>query len=521
MKRNYPIRRSIRLLIMVGLSILLLATAAFAVEDQGTTVKRDPKGCDVHVILQIGVVDTTYIIMVDYVRSALKDCLENIPCEILCVRPPHCKVDVTVDVKQWGDIKPLADTIKYHKVEMVDPVPDSFSWAFRGIPNSRDYKYFQPGKRPNLAGKWARMQTGAPIEAFVWVHEALHLAGLNDEYCEDRFLLKIGGFRFLKVEYRSCPPDGGPHPCNTGLQRPDFRATRPCTGDENDIMADLANPVSSANILKIVALAGPDLNSCPEDPCCPAPTPCLKPQRIPGSSFHEHYYWGNPSPYGDNFLNQRFDMPQDLGGRLEKIEVLFYQPSSGTPDLDLYVWFSDTSGLYPLDNNPPSQAIAHFHIPYDSIVWCPSYTVVETWEQGIVFNPGEKFYIGYAHAYTPGDTLFIWSDDGAHNSNRSVEWALPGQWGTILDDWGVGVDFFINAWICPQEPYICGDCKDGGTITLADVIYLANYILKGGPPPVSNWAADVNCDGKINLVDVIILAKYILGFPGFYLNCCP
>jgi hypothetical protein len=163
------------------------------------------------------------------------------------------------------------------------------------------------------------------------------------------------------------------------------------------------------------------------------------------------YYWRNPSRYGDRYFNERFDMPVDHGGRLDEIRIVFYMTgSTGTPDPDLYVWSSD--GTYPLDNNPPAGAIAHFHVDYDSIVWYPSYTVIETWDSGIVLDAGEKFHIGFGHAYADGDTLSPLSDDGSLNSNRSVQWTLPGQWGTILNDWGIGVDFMINALICPITP---------------------------------------------------------------------
>jgi hypothetical protein len=58
--------------------------------------------------------------------------------------------------------------------------------------------------------------------------------------------------------------------------------------------------------------------------------------------------------------------------------------------------------------------------------------------------------------------------------------------------------------------YITGDVNTSGTISLADVIYLANYILKGGSIPLPIASGDVNCDGKYDLVDVIRLANYLL-----------
>jgi hypothetical protein len=55
-----------------------------------------------------------------------------------------------------------------------------------------------------------------------------------------------------------------------------------------------------------------------------------------------------------------------------------------------------------------------------------------------------------------------------------------------------------------------GDVDNDGHISLADIIYLANYVLKGGPAPNPIQVADLNCDGKYDLVDVIKLARYVL-----------
>ncbi len=56
-----------------------------------------------------------------------------------------------------------------------------------------------------------------------------------------------------------------------------------------------------------------------------------------------------------------------------------------------------------------------------------------------------------------------------------------------------------------------GNVNDDGAINLGDVIYLANYLLKGGPAPVPDlYVGDVNCDDLVNLGDVIYLANFLL-----------
>jgi len=58
--------------------------------------------------------------------------------------------------------------------------------------------------------------------------------------------------------------------------------------------------------------------------------------------------------------------------------------------------------------------------------------------------------------------------------------------------------------------FIRGDADFDGSLTLGDVIHLANYFLKGGPPPYPMEAGDADGDGYVNLGDVIYLANYIL-----------
>jgi hypothetical protein len=57
--------------------------------------------------------------------------------------------------------------------------------------------------------------------------------------------------------------------------------------------------------------------------------------------------------------------------------------------------------------------------------------------------------------------------------------------------------------------YLCGDCNNDGVINSADVVYLINYLFKGGPAPQPLEAGDVNSDGIINSADVVYLINYL------------
>ena len=54
-----------------------------------------------------------------------------------------------------------------------------------------------------------------------------------------------------------------------------------------------------------------------------------------------------------------------------------------------------------------------------------------------------------------------------------------------------------------------GDANGDGNLSVSDVVYLVNYLFKGGPPPDPLEAGDANCDGLVNVADVIYLINYL------------
>jgi len=68
----------------------------------------------------------------------------------------------------------------------------------------------------------------------------------------------------------------------------------------------------------------------------------------------------------------------------------------------------------------------------------------------------------------------------------------------------------IMGWFGLEKPsYIRGDANGDGIIDLADVLYLINYLYKGGPAPDPFEAGDCTCDGIVDLGDVLYLISYL------------
>lgn len=54
-----------------------------------------------------------------------------------------------------------------------------------------------------------------------------------------------------------------------------------------------------------------------------------------------------------------------------------------------------------------------------------------------------------------------------------------------------------------------GDANGDGKTNVVDVVYLVQYLFKGGDPPQPPEAGDVNCDGEVNIVDIVYLINYL------------
>ncbi len=82
-----------------------------------------------------------------------------------------------------------------------------------------------------------------------------------------------------------------------------------------------------------------------------------------------------------------------------------------------------------------------------------------------------------------------------------------------------------EGWVCNVHPNdILGDVNSNLTVESADIVYLINYIFKGGPGFAPFWKGDTNGDCKVSLGDIVYLINYLFkGGPAPQLNfsCSP
>ena len=57
--------------------------------------------------------------------------------------------------------------------------------------------------------------------------------------------------------------------------------------------------------------------------------------------------------------------------------------------------------------------------------------------------------------------------------------------------------------------YLKGDANSDGIKSIADGVFLINYLFKDGTPPDPVILGDANCNGEVEIADVVYLINYL------------
>jgi hypothetical protein len=112
-------------------------------------------------------------------------------------------------------------------------------------------------------------------------------------------------------------------------------------------------------------------------------------------------------------------------------------------------------------------------------------------------NKNGKLNIVLGSSDLSGYGLVFWELDTHYNSTKM-------HWPKYMHD-------KRNSGIFRPEDYGVwhGDANGDGIIGPADVIYLINYLFRGGPAPDPLERGDCNCDGEVDPGDVVYSINYL------------
>jgi len=115
-----------------------------------------------------------------------------------------------------------------------------------------------------------------------------------------------------------------------------------------------------------------------------------------------------------------------------------------------------------------------------------------------LFDWGDGTDSDWLGPYNSGDictTSHTWSNSGIYYVKVKAKDTYDGE-----SAWSDSLSVAI---------YISGDCNSDAIMDLEDVLYLINYLYKGGPAPDPLEAGDASCDGVVDLEDVLYLINYL------------
>lgn len=121
----------------------------------------------------------------------------------------------------------------------------------------------------------------------------------------------------------------------------------------------------------------------------------------------------------------------------------------------------------------------------------------------------------YTNPLPPGSGLLAnlyFSIDSAAVVNDSIKIDTAIVWGSQLDYistiFGDYVPHYKTGGVIIGTP-LWGDASGDNKVNVSDVIFLINYLFKGGPQSNPPYLGDANCNGSVTISDVVYLVNYL------------
>jgi outer membrane protein assembly factor BamB len=187
-----------------------------------------------------------------------------------------------------------------------------------------------------------------------------------------------------------------------------------------------------------------------------------------------------------------------------------------------YLYIGSFDGnLYALGTGAPDVGMVRIDIP-EQVKTGFTYSPVVTVRNHRVTSQSFDVacFIDTQGYYMYGDTVHVVNLTGGHMAQVGFSpWTVGSDSGVVYsitaftllyEDDNVINDTLLKEVISStQVPLIRGDVNGDGVVSVSDAVYMINYILKSGSPPIIMEAADVNCDDTVSIVDVVYLINYL------------
>jgi hypothetical protein len=101
--------------------------------------------------------------------------------------------------------------------------------------------------------------------------------------------------------------------------------------------------------------------------------------------------------------------------------------------------------------------------------------------------------------------------DAFAGRSESANYTIPVNSGGQPSAIGVSqsASFVVKAGFVHASQVMRGDANSDGSVAAGDIVYMLNYLFRGGDPPCPMESGDANCDGVVGPGDVVYLINYL------------